>query len=117
MQTLLARKPMTVIKPQNQLNAATAKEFGRHLGAAISAPGVAVVLVDMAEVKFIDSAGLMTLVAGLKQAKNLGRRFSICSICPGTRMILELSQLDRVFEIFDNIESFEAQNARLNSRG
>lgn len=115
MQTLLTRKPITVIRPQHQLNAATATEFGRQLGIAISARGVEVVLVDLAQVKFIDSAGLMTLVAGLKQAKSLGRQFSICSVSPGIRMILELSQLDRVFEIFENVESFEAKNADLNS--
>lgn len=117
MQTLLAHRPITVIKPQNQLNAATAIEFRRQLSTGITAAGVAVVLVDLAEVKFIDSAGLMALVASLKQAKNLGRRFSICSVSPGIRMILELSQLDRVFEIFENRESFEAKNACLNSRG
>jgi anti-anti-sigma factor len=116
MQTLLAHKPTTVIRPQNQLNAATAREFGRQLSTAISAPGVVVVLVDLAQVKFIDSVGLMVLVAGLKQAKNLQRRFSMCSVSPGIRMILELSQLDRVFEIFENVESFEAENQCLNRR-
>ncbi|MGB8689274.1 MAG: STAS domain-containing protein [Microcoleus sp.] len=115
MQILLAHTPITVIRPQNQLNAATAREFGLQLSTTISAPGVVVVLVDLAQVKFIDSVGLMVLVAGLKQAKNLQRRFSICSVSPGIRMILELSQLDRVFEIFENVEIFEAENQCLNS--
>ncbi|MEG5160610.1 STAS domain-containing protein [Microcoleus sp. AT3-A2] len=111
MQTLLAHKPITVIRPLDYLNAATAGEFGRQLAAAIAAPGVVAVLVDLAEVKFIDSAGLMALVSGLKQAKKMGRRFSLCSVSPGIKMILELSQLDRVFEIFENVDSFDAQNS------
>ncbi len=81
---------------------------------AIAAPGVVAVLVDLGAVTFIDSAGLMALVSGLKQAKKMGRRFSICSVSPGIRMILELSQLDRVFEIFHNVDSFEAENSCAN---
>ena len=114
MQTLLAHKPITVIRPLDHLNAATCGEFGRQLMTAIAAPGVVAVLVDLGEVKFIDSAGLMALVSGLKQAKKMGRRFSLCSVSPGIKMILELSQLDRVFEIFENVDSFEAENSCVN---
>ena len=39
MPTLLARKPITVIRPLDHLNAATSGEFGRQLTTAISAPG------------------------------------------------------------------------------
>jgi len=116
MQTLLARKPITVIRPLEHLNAATSGEFGRQLTTAISAPGVAGVLVDFAEVTFIDSAGLMALVSGLKQAKKMGRGFSICSVSPGIRMVLELSQVDRVFKIFENVASFEAENSSANTQ-
>ncbi|MDP8933004.1 MAG: STAS domain-containing protein [Cyanobacteriota bacterium] len=114
MQTVLAHKPITVIRPLDHLNAATAGEFGRQLMTAIATPGVVAVLVDFSEVTFIDSAGLMTLVSGLKQAKKMGRRFSICSVSPGIRMILELSQLDRAFEICENVESFELENSCTN---
>ena len=111
MQTLLADRPITVIRPLDRLNAATCGEFRRQLTTAIAAPGVVAVLVDLGEVTFMDSAGLMALVSGLKQAKKMGRRFSICSVSAGIRMILELSQLDRVFEIFENVESFDAENS------
>ena len=111
MQTLLTQKPITVIRPPlDHLNAATSREFGRQLTTAIAAPGVVAVLADLGEVTFIDSAGLMALVSGLKQAKKMQRSFSICSVSAGVRMVLELSQLDRVFEIFENVESFEAEN-------
>jgi len=116
MPTLLARKPITVIRPLEHLNAATSGEFGRQLMTAISAPGIVAVVVDFAEVTFMDSAGLMALVSGLKQAKKMGRRFSICSVSPGIRMILELSQLDRVFKIFENVDSFEAENSSANNQ-
>ena len=116
MQTLLAHPPITVIRPLDYLNAATSEEFERQLMTAISAPGVVAVLVDFAEVTFIDSAGLMALVSGLKQAKKMGRGFSICSVSPGIRMVLELSQVDRVFKIFENVASFEAENSSANTQ-
>ncbi|MBE9096647.1 STAS domain-containing protein [Tychonema sp. LEGE 07203] len=112
MQTLIAEKPITVIRPLYYLNATTAGEFGEQLTRAIAVPGVVAVVVDLGAVTFIDSAGLMALVSGLKQAKKMGRRFSICSVSAGIRMVLELSQLDRVFEIFESVESFEAANSR-----
>ncbi|MEG4227671.1 STAS domain-containing protein [Microcoleus sp. N9_B2] len=111
MQTLLAQKPITVIRPLDYLNAATCGEFDVQLTTAIAAPGVVALLVDLGGVTFIDSAGLMALVSGLKQAKKMGRRFSLCSVSAGIRMVLELSQLDRVFEIFENVDSFEAENS------
>lgn len=113
MQTLLAQKPITVIRPLDHLNAATSGEFDVQLTTAIAAPGVVAVLVDFGAVTFIDSAGLMALVSGLKQAKKMGCRLSLCSVSAGIRMILELSQLDRVFDIFENVESFEAANSCL----
>lgn len=112
MQTLIADRPITVIRPLDHLNAATCGEFRRQLTTAIAAPGVVAVLVDLGAVTFIDSAGLMALVSGLKQAKKMQRRFSICSVSAKIRMVLELSQLDRVFEIFENAESFETENSR-----
>ena len=116
MQTLLAHKPITVIRPLDYLNAATCPEVGRQIATAIAAPGVVAVLVDLGAVTFIDSAGLMALVSGLKQAKKMGRRFSLCSVSPGIKMILELSQLDRVFKIFENVDSFEAENSSANKQ-
>jgi len=117
MQTLFADRPITVIRPLDHLNAATAGEFGRQLTTAIAAPEIVGVLVDLGQVTLIDSAGLMALVLGLKQAKKMQRRFSICSVSAGARMVLELSQLDRVFEIFENVESFEAENSSVESTG
>jgi anti-sigma B factor antagonist len=107
MPTLIAHKPITVIRPLNHLNATTAREFGQQLSTAISASDVLGVVVDLAQVKFIDSAGLMALVAGFKYAKKLQKQFSLCSVSPGVRMILELSQLDKVFQIVENVESLE----------
>ena len=108
MQAILVKPQITVFHAKGYVNAANAGGFQRELAASVAAPDVSILLVDMGQVEYIDSAGLMTLVSALKLANRLGRRFSICSVSPAVRMIFELTQLDRVFEIFENKAAFEA---------
>jgi anti-anti-sigma factor len=57
----------------------------------------------MSNVDFVDSAGLVALIAGLKAANRHGCRLAICSLRPPIRLIFEITQLDRAFEIFDSL--------------
>ena len=108
MHATIASSQLTVIRPQGHLNAANAPEFGRQLTAAIAKDRPAVVLVDMEQVESLDSAGLMVLVSALSQAQQQNYQFSLCSLLPSIRIIFELTQLDRVFEIFASRAAFEA---------
>lgn len=108
MQTLAVISPITVVQPQGHLNAANAAEFRSKLAAAVTANPNAVVLVDMKHLDSMDSAGLMTLVSALKLAQGQNQRFSLCSLSPSIRIIFELTQLNKVFEIFESRSAFEA---------
>lgn len=108
MQSTLVRPNIAIVRPQGHVNASNAVEFRQQLILALSDPEQPMVLVDMAGVEFLDSAGLMALVSALRLAQNTERRFSICSVTTPVRMIFELAQLDRVFEIFENQAAFEA---------
>ncbi|GAA6623238.1 STAS domain-containing protein [Scytonema sp. NUACC26] len=61
-------------------------------------------VIDLAKVDFMDSSGLVSLVKGLKVARQSGCRLVICNVQPPVRLILELTQLDSVFEIFSSYE-------------
>lgn len=108
MQTMIAYPKVTVIKAYGCFNAASAAEFQRQLKVAVAAEECASILVDMEHVETIDSAGLMVLVQSLRIAKGWGKRFSLCSFSPTLRIIFELTQLDLVFEVFENTAAFEA---------
>ena len=108
MQTLTATASVTIVQPQGHLNAANAAEFRQQLTAAVASDPSAVVLVDMEQLDSMDSAGLMTLVSALNLAQTQNQRFSLCSLSPSIRIIFELTQLDRVFEIFESRSAFEA---------
>ena len=105
--TVLYRE-ITTFQPKGYVSAANAEEFLSELTAAIEDQPNSAVLVDMKEVEFMDSAGLMSLIKGFRLIQNRNRRFSICSVAPSVRIVFELTQLDKVFEIFDSREDFEA---------
>jgi len=110
MQAVLECPKITVIRPQGKINAANALEFERDLTAALTSNDVSILLVDLAAVESLDSAGLMALVSTLKLAQNLGRSLKLCSVSPAIKIIFELTQLDGVFEFEDNTE-LEAVNS------
>jgi anti-anti-sigma factor len=106
MQAVVNNPKITVIRPQGSLNAANALEFERDLTTALTQNRSSSLVVDLEQVEALDSAGLLALVSALKLAQSLGRRFSLCSVSPPIRIIFELTQLDRVFEIFEGTALF-----------
>jgi anti-sigma B factor antagonist len=62
--------------------------------------GASAVVVDLAAVTFVDSAGLGVLISGLKAARSRGRRFSLSSPHAGVSQILEVTNLRRAFDVF-----------------
>jgi anti-anti-sigma factor len=97
---------VVTFEPSGYITAANANHFQAQLSAVINAPDYSVLLVDMERVDFLDSSGLMVLVSAFRQTQQLGKRLIVCSISPSVRMIFELTQLDRIFEIFENRETF-----------
>jgi len=62
------------------------------------------VVVDLTGVDFLDSAGVGVLVGLFKNSRLRGGRARFCGVTPGVRSVLELIQLDRIFEIYDDVE-------------
>ncbi|MCU0534030.1 MAG: STAS domain-containing protein [Hydrococcus sp. Prado102] len=103
--SIIASKVAT-FEPSGYITAANVNEFKSELLAAVNSQDYTAFLVDMSGVEFLDSAGLMAIVSGFRQAQSLGRQFSLCSLAPSVRIIFELTQLDRVVEIFENRSAF-----------
>jgi anti-sigma B factor antagonist len=103
-----AQSRTTVIQPDGHINATNAAELQQQLLATVSAQEHASLLVDMSKVESLDSAGLMAFVSALTLAQRLNKRFSLFGVSPSVRIVFELTQLDRVFEIFDEHPILEA---------
>ncbi|MGF1590110.1 MAG: STAS domain-containing protein [Pleurocapsa sp.] len=101
------RTQFTTFRPEGFLSAANASEFLERLTAEVKSSVNSALLVNMEAVEFMDSAGLMALIKAFRLAESLGRRFGICSLAPSVRMMFELTQLDKAFEIFDTQADFQ----------
>jgi anti-sigma B factor antagonist len=106
MQSLLSRAQGALIRAQGHVNAANVAAFEEQIQQAVASDATAV-LVDMSQVESMDSAGLMALVSGLNRAQQLEKRLSLCSMPATVKIIFELTQLDRVFEILPSPAAFE----------
>jgi anti-sigma B factor antagonist len=62
------------------------------------------VIVNLQNVKYIDSAGVATLVEGLKLSRDLKSTFALFGLSRTTREVLELTRLLKVFEVHDTEE-------------
>lgn len=101
MQNVLVRPQIVVIQPRGALDATRVEKFQRQLDVAITSDRHSKVVVDMKQVESIDSAGLMALISALTTAQALNKGFSLCSVPHSVRIVLELTQLDDVFEILE----------------
>ncbi len=90
------------------MSAANASEFLERLKVEVTSSVDTALLVNMEAVEFMDSAGLMALIKAFRLAESLGRRFGICALAPSVRIMFELTQLDKAFEIFEDSEAFQA---------
>jgi anti-anti-sigma factor len=71
--------------------------------------GVKVILIDMKNVKFIDSSGIGALVMAMKITKQAEIKLFICSVNDQVRIIFEVSKMDRIFQILKDREEFQQQ--------
>lgn len=94
-----------VVQPDGILDGTKAQEFRQEVSELLNT-GVDIVLIDFKDVTFMDSSGLGALVLALKSIRAAGRKLSICSVNEQVRMLLELTGMDRVFEIFPNQDEF-----------
>ncbi|MEH2055567.1 MAG: STAS domain-containing protein [Nostoc sp.] len=88
-----------LFKPQGSIDLEGGKALSEQM-AGVVPQAHQLWVIDLAEVNFMDSSGLVPLVKGLKAARQSGCRLVICNVQAPVRLILELTQLDTVFEIF-----------------
>jgi anti-sigma B factor antagonist len=65
---------------------------------------IAKVFLNLKNVRYIDSSGIASLVEGLKASRDSGSRLILFGLSPSVREVMELSRLQKIFEIYDNEE-------------
>jgi anti-sigma B factor antagonist len=59
------------------------------------------VIVNLEKVRYIDSAGVASLVEGLKVSRDLKSEFALYGLTRTTREVLELTRLIKVFDVYE----------------
>lgn len=95
---------LIVLQPQGRLDLHGCKTLEKQLAGLVTPPRHLWVI-DLAQVDFMDSYGLVILVKALKVARKTGCRLLLCNIQASVRLIFELTQLDSVFEIFETYDA------------
>jgi anti-sigma B factor antagonist len=62
------------------------------------------VFLNLQNVRYIDSSGIASLVEGLKASREVGSRLILYSLSTTVREVMQLSRLQKIFEIYDNEE-------------
>jgi anti-sigma B factor antagonist len=89
-----------VLQPTGRLDITTAWQFRLKLQECIAKLSRHIV-VNLGQVNFIDSSGLTSLVAGMRDADKVRGSFRICNVHPEAKLVFEVTMMDSVFEIFE----------------
>ncbi|MEH2271616.1 MAG: STAS domain-containing protein [Nostoc sp.] len=92
-----------ILTPAGRLDITTAWQFRLKLQECISKLSRHVV-VNLAQVNFMDSSGLTSVVAGMRDADTVKGSFRICNVHPEAKLVFEVTMMDTVFEIFETEE-------------
>ena len=60
------------------------------------------VLVNLSQVRYIDSSGIASLVEGLRASRDLGSRFILFGLSTSVRTVLQLFHLIKLFEVYES---------------
>jgi anti-sigma B factor antagonist len=94
----------TVVDVVGDITLYNSPEIRKVLVALLKEKRVPRVIVNMQSVKYIDSAGVASLVEGLKISRDLKSGFAIYGLSRTAREVLELTRLIKVFEVYNNEE-------------
>jgi anti-anti-sigma factor len=94
-----------VIQPQDVLNGPNTAALRKQVQNCLE-KGVKLLLIDMQDVTFMDSAGLGSLVTILKSVRSAQGKLYLCSVNAQIRMLFELTGMDKVFQVYSDREEF-----------
>lgn len=95
---------IAVLRLDGKLNMVSAPHLRQEVQSCITAGNIHVAI-DLTSVDFIDSSGLGALINGLKSARQAGGDLRIASPAEQVKMVLELTNIDRVLKTYDNADT------------
>jgi anti-sigma B factor antagonist len=108
---------VTILKPMNErLDAHNSDTLKVAMKEAFER-GAKKVLVDLGQLRFIDSSGLGALVSGFKNSVSHRGHLALSNLQGQVQSMFELTRLHRVFDIHESVDEALASFARRDASG
>ncbi len=92
----------TIFDLSGDIDLAHSPQMRKALLGEIKEKKVAKVFLNMKNVRYIDSSGIASLVEGLKASREMSSRLILYALSTSVREVMQLSRLQKIFEIFDD---------------
>ena len=102
-QSRKTEKGVTVLAPSGRLDVTGVPALKAAVSEAVG-DGQSRLVIDMEGVSFVDSSGLGSVVAALKQVRSSKGDLRLAAPNQQVRVVLELTTLDRVFPYYATVE-------------
>lgn len=95
-----------VLAPEGLIDNAGGTQLRREVSELIDA-GIETILIDFTNITFMDSSGLGAIVAILQRVRTKSANLYLCSLNDQVKMIMELTKMDKVFDILTDRAAFD----------
>lgn len=99
-----------VIEPVGIFDRTRAGMVRQDINASLNSD-IAMILIDFSGVTFTDSSGLGELVRSYKHIREVGKQLYLCSLNDQTKMLFQITNVDRIFTVYDTRAAFEKAHA------
>ncbi|BDD04189.1 STAS domain-containing protein [Aureibacter tunicatorum] len=98
------KEQYTLIKPhEEKFDSEKAPDY-KTFFIKLSNEGTPNIIFDLSDVKYVDSSGLSAILVGNRLYQDAGGLFAIANLSPHVKKLIEISQLDSVLTILQNVE-------------
>ena len=99
-------KSSKVLEPTGLIDNAGGTQIRRDVSDLLKL-GIEAILIDFSNITFMDSSGLGALVATLQQVRKQESQLYLCSLNDQVSIILELTKMDKIFDILPDRAAFD----------
>ncbi|MEO8190030.1 MAG: STAS domain-containing protein [Acidobacteriota bacterium] len=100
--------PVTILIVDGDLVIGDPETLFKKTVARLLEQGRSRIVVDLSAVRFLDSSGLGALVRAMTTSQNEGGQTKLVGVGPQVKKLLEMTRLDSVFEIYEDLETAAA---------
>lgn len=94
---------VSTVEPRGRIDSITAKEFGDRICGLIGS-GAKRVVIDLANIAYISSAGFRALLIAGKLAEESEGKLALCGVVGEVQRLFEISAFSTAFQIYPSRE-------------